>query len=150
MQSSSRTSIAALLLACVGAVIAQVHAQDVTRARYLETYVASGQNGLRMKLRLLKPLASLPPTGWLNSADEAVADGKFGGSVRKPLRISTKPGFVAFESEKRGARAAGRYSIENGVLTVCMLSIPPGAYSNVTEMTVPENYTQCAPMKLKS
>jgi len=30
-----------------------------------------------------------------------------------------------------------------------MLSLAPGAYSNVLEMAVPENYTLCAPLKLK-
>jgi hypothetical protein len=124
-------------------------AKDAPQARYVETYVAKGGGGLKMRLQLLKPLASLPPAGWLNSADEEVADGRFGGSVKSPFSITTKPDFVAFEPEKRGTVSAGRYTVENGVLTICMWSPAPGSYSNTAELAAPTNYTLCAPMKLE-
>jgi hypothetical protein len=149
MQSSSLASIATSLLVLNGAATSDAVAKEDRRAKFVETYEANDQGGLKMRLQLLKPLASLPPAGWLNSADEAEADGKFGGSVRKPFQMTTKPDFVVLESEKRGPVSGGRYRIEDGVLTICMLSLAPGSYSNVLEMAVPENYTLCAPMKLK-
>src|SRR5688500_12977464 len=102
MQSSSLASIATLLLALNGAATSDAVAQDAKHANFVETYEANDRSGLKMRLQLIKPLASLPPGGWLNSADEAEADGKFGGSVKKPFQMITKPDFVVLESEKRG------------------------------------------------
>jgi hypothetical protein len=149
MQSPSLASIVTLLLALGGVVISDAMAQGAKHAQFIETYEANAQGGLKMRLQLLKPLASLPATGWLNSADEAMADGKFGGSVKKPFQMTTKPDFVVLEAEKRGPVSGGRYIVENGVLTICMLSLAPGAYRNVLEMAAPENYTLCAAMQLK-
>jgi hypothetical protein len=119
------------------------------KQRPVETYVAKGPNGLTMKLELFKPLAGFPSSGWLNSAKDRVADGTFGGSVKKPLQIVTKPDSVVLETDKRGDISSGRYFVEKGVLNVCMLSPAPRAYRNVIEMAVPENYTLCASMERK-
>jgi len=149
MQSSSLASIATLLLTLSGVATSDAMAEDAKRAKFIETYEANEPGGLKMRLQLLRPLTSFPPTGWLNSADEAVADGKFGGSVKKPFQMITKPDFIVFEAENRGPASGGKYRVENGVLTICMVSLTSGVYRNALEMTAPENYTLCAPMKLK-
>jgi hypothetical protein len=123
--------------------------EDDRKQQPVETYAAKGPNGLTMKLELFKPLAGFSSSGWLNSPKGVVADGTFGGSVKKPLQIVTKPDSVVLERDKRGDISAGRYFIENGVLNVCMLSPAPRAYRNVIEIAVPENYTLCAPMERK-
>jgi hypothetical protein len=148
MQSSSLASMAIILALNVAATSDAV-AQDSKKANFVETYEAKDRGGLKMRLELLKPLASFPQAGWLNSAEEPVADGRFGGSVKKPFQMITKPDFVVLEAEKRGVISGGRYSVENGVLTICMLSLASGTYRNALEMAAPENYTLCAPMKLK-
>jgi hypothetical protein len=147
MQIPSLTAIAIVLTLGVAATSDSV-AQDSKNAKFVETYEAKDRGGLKMRLQLLKPLASLPQAGWLNSAEEPVADGRFGGSVKKPFQMITKPDFVVLEAEKRDF-SGGKYRVENGVLTICMLSLASGVYRNALEMTVPENYTLCAPMKLK-
>jgi len=136
--------VAALWLAQTFAVAQVASADDFT-----ETYVAKGPNGLRMKLQLVKPLSEVPASGWINSTDGAQSDGEFGGSVDRPMKMVTKPSPSVLEVEKRGAFSGARYQVENGRLTVCMLSIPAGSHSNVLEMAKPENYTLCAQMTRK-
>ena len=148
MQSPSLASIAIVLTLSVSATSDAV-AQDSKSAKFVETYEAKARGGLKMRLQLLKPLASLPQAGWLNSAEVPVADGRFGGSVKEPFHITTKPGFIFLEAEKRGVVSGGRYKVEDGVLTICMLTLGSGVYKNALEMAAPENYTLCAPMKLK-
>ena len=124
-------------------------AQFASAGDYVETYVAKEANGLKMRLQLLKPLAQAPASGWLNSPEGAISDGEFSGSVDRPMKMVTKSGPVMLEAEKRGPISDARYQVENGTLTVCMLSIPAGSYRNVIEMAAPENYTLCATMKRK-
>jgi hypothetical protein len=124
-------------------------AQLAGAADLSESYVASGPNGLKMQLRLLKPLAEFPTSGWLNSAEGVAADGEFGGRVDRPLKMVTKAGPIVMVREKRGTISAGSYKVDGGILTVCMLSLAGGSYRNATEMAAPENYVLCAQMKRK-
>src|SRR5262245_32407453 len=82
MRSSPRSFRPTLLLVLAGMAQSIAEAQTPPKPSFVETYVAKGPGGLSMRLQLLKPLATLPPSGWMNSAEEAAADGKFGSSVK--------------------------------------------------------------------
>jgi hypothetical protein len=116
--------------------------------KFLSVWKGKGEHGSLMTLRLLKPLPSDPSDGWLNSPEgDDKGDGDFVASRVTPAHFKVDRGPIVFESEKKGKYSGGRYTLRDGVLTICMLSFTPGQFDGRPGIPVHIDYSTCATMR---
>jgi hypothetical protein len=117
------------------------------KPQFLETYTGDGPSGLSIKLQMLKPMPSEPQAGWLNYADVSAADASLGSIVRLPVRIVTKPAFVAFDASNHGGLPAGRFFRKDGDLIVCVLSMTSREVKGTHKIEFVPEYDLCAAVR---
>jgi hypothetical protein len=103
-----------------------------------------------MKLEMLKELPQSPREGWLNSAEQSTADGRYSAVRRGPIRFELKPTFVAFQTEKVGAHPSARFYWEGDSLVICMLNMTVGTDGDSGKIALLGDYDLCATMQRKA
>ena len=112
---------------------------------FLAVYTGAA-DGAVMKLEMLREIPREPEAGWLNSVDEAAADGRFRATSRKPVKFEFEPNFVAFQAHREGRFPGAKYYWRNGSLVVCMLRLTPGSVKGSDRLALGGDYSQCATM----
>jgi hypothetical protein len=118
---------------------------SVPEPAFLEVYTAA-IDGADMKLEMLRQMPRQPEAGWLNSVDQAAADGRFRATSRKPVKFELVPNFVAFQAHQDGQFPSAKYYWRNGSLVVCMLRFTPGSVTGSNSLALGADYGQCATM----
>lgn len=110
---------------------------------FLEVYTGT-IDGAAMKLELLRELPREPKAGWLNTVEQASADGRFGATSRKPVKFKLEPTFIAFQAHQDGQFPGAKYYWRDGSLVVCMLRLSPGRINGSDSVVLGGDYSQCA------
>lgn len=110
---------------------------------FIDKYI--GETGpATLTLDVIRELALLPESGWVNSVDKRAADGRFQARKRGPIKYELEPNYVAFQEVKDGKHPNGKYSWRDGVLTICMLTLMPGTVGD--KLAFRFDYDTCAVM----
>jgi hypothetical protein len=96
---------------------------------------------------MLKPVPSEPQSGWLNYVDLSAADASLGSTVRLPVKIVTKPAYVAFDVDIRGGLSAARFYRKGGDLVVCVLSMAIREVKGTNKVEYVPEYNLCAVLR---
>ena len=128
-----------LTLVCVSGCATTTEPQPVFTASYV------GEAGpATLTLDVIRELPLTPETGWLNSVDQSAADGRFRARKRGPVKFELEPNYVAFQEARDGERPNAKYYWRDGTLTICMLTLTPGAVGD--KLAFRFDYETCAIM----
>jgi hypothetical protein len=131
-----------LTLACVSGCATTAEPQPVFTVSYV------GEAGAAtLTLDVVRELPLTPESGWMNAVDQSAADGRFRARKRGPVKFELEPNYVAFQEARDGEHPNGKYSWRDGVLTICMLTLTPGAVGD--KLAFRFDYDTCAVMTKK-